>query len=298
MSVDVDAGEERRPARQHGQAATLLNEMGIWNPDAIDKQLVHLDTSMVRRASTRGEYWDLGGRMISVSTLSSATRDYPALDAKIGLPFSERRLSPSSQTCEARIIPTDKMVEDDVLNAWFVREVLPLERALTAYVRRNSRVTDDVSELRQDIYEHALIGARRELPSNTRAYLYTLARNHLINQAKRARVVSFEMVADLDSESLDLDIFEAERALTARDELRHASAGIDKLPPRCREVMRLRKLDGLSTQEAAVALGVSTETVRQQLKYGMKALIDHMLGGSGKIVRSKFGRRAAEEARR
>jgi RNA polymerase sigma-70 factor (ECF subfamily) len=188
------------------------------------------------------------------------------------------------------------MVDDKAIDAWFVREVLPLERALTAYVRRNWRVAEDVFELRQDIYEHALIGARRELPANTRAYMYTLARNHLINQAKRAQIVSFEIVADLDHEIMDFDLFEAERALTARDELRHAKAGIDKLPPRCREVMRLRKIDGLSTQEAAEALGVSTETVRQQLKYGMKALIDHMIGGSGKIVRPKFGRRTSGEA--
>jgi len=195
-----------------------------------------------------------------------------------------------------RIIPTDKLVEDDVLNAWFVREVLPLERALTAYVRRNWRVAEDVSELRQDIYEQVLTGARRELPSNARAYVYTLARNHLINRAKRARIVSFEVVADLDSENFDLDMFETERALTARDELRHAKAGIDKLPPRCREVIRLRKLDGLSTQEAAAALGVSTETIRQQLKYGMKALIDHMVGGSGKIVRPRFARHSSRES--
>lgn len=188
------------------------------------------------------------------------------------------------------------MVEHDALNSWFVAEVLPLERGLTAYVRRNWRVAEDVFELRQDIYEHALIGARRELPTNTRAYMYTVARNHLINQARRSRIVSFEIIADLDGEAFDDDIFETERALTARDELRHAKAGIDKLPPRCREVMRLRKLDGLSTQEAAEALGISAETVRQQLKYGMKALIDHMVGGSGKIVRRKFGSHAGREA--
>ncbi len=191
---------------------------------------------------------------------------------------------------------TDAMVDDDMLNNWFVREVLPLERALTTYLRRNWRVAEDVFELRQDIYEHALVGARRELPANTRGFMYTLARNHLINQAKRARIVSFEIIADLDGELRDFDMFEAERALTARDELRHAKAGIEKLPPRCREVVRLRKLDGLSTQQAAETLGVSTETVRQQLKYGMKALIDHMVGGPGKIVRSRSGRRPANEA--
>jgi integrase len=45
-------------------AATLLNEMGIWNPDAIERQLAHLDTSAVRRAYTRGEYWDERVRMM------------------------------------------------------------------------------------------------------------------------------------------------------------------------------------------------------------------------------------------
>lgn len=39
-------------------AATLLNEMGDWNPDAIERQLAHVDTNQVRRAYARGEYWD------------------------------------------------------------------------------------------------------------------------------------------------------------------------------------------------------------------------------------------------
>lgn len=39
-------------------AASLLNEMGQWHPDAIERQLAHQDTSAVRRAYARGEYWD------------------------------------------------------------------------------------------------------------------------------------------------------------------------------------------------------------------------------------------------
>lgn len=38
--------------------ATLLNEMGEWNPDAIERQLAHVDTNQVRRAYVRGEHWD------------------------------------------------------------------------------------------------------------------------------------------------------------------------------------------------------------------------------------------------
>ena len=39
-------------------AATLLNEMGIWNADAIERQLGHADNNGVRRAYARGEYWE------------------------------------------------------------------------------------------------------------------------------------------------------------------------------------------------------------------------------------------------
>jgi len=189
------------------------------------------------------------------------------------------------------------MIDDDALNAWFVREVLPLERALTSYIRRNWRVAEDVLELRQDIYEHALIGARRALPLNARAYVYTVARNHIINHAKRARIVPIETMADLDATHRDIDMFEAERALTARDELRHAKEGIDKLPPKCREVILLQKVDGMTDREAAASLGVSVETVRRQIKLGMKALFDHMSGGSGRIVRKDYRRRADHEVR-
>ena len=58
---------ERDEMTAHGfraMAATLLNEMGLWNPDAIEKQLAHLDGSMVRRAYTRGEYWEERVRMM------------------------------------------------------------------------------------------------------------------------------------------------------------------------------------------------------------------------------------------
>ena len=50
----------RRPT--HGfrsTAAVRLNEMGRWNPDAIERQLAHQEANAVRRAYTHAaEYWD------------------------------------------------------------------------------------------------------------------------------------------------------------------------------------------------------------------------------------------------
>lgn len=45
-------------------AATLLNEMGLWHADAIERQLAHCDNNAVRRAYARGEYWDERIRMM------------------------------------------------------------------------------------------------------------------------------------------------------------------------------------------------------------------------------------------
>ena len=215
---------------------------------------------------------------------------------KIALPIIDRRIVLASSNNCSEDSPA-WMIDDDNLNAWFVREVLPLERTLTSYLRRNWRVPEDVAELRQDIYESILIGARRTLPSNTRAYVYTVARNHLINHAKRARIVPIEAIADLDSvnRGADFGLFEAERTLTARDELRRTREGIDKLPPKCREVILLQKVDGMTDREAAEHLGIGIETVRRQIKLGMKALFDHMAGGTGKIVRKAYPRRSDHE---
>lgn len=44
--------------------ATLANESGPWNPDAIERQLAHVDTNTVRRVYSRGSYWDERVRMM------------------------------------------------------------------------------------------------------------------------------------------------------------------------------------------------------------------------------------------
>lgn len=54
-------GYAKDEATAHGfraTASTLLNECGKWNPDAIERQLAHVESNAVRRAYTRGEHWD------------------------------------------------------------------------------------------------------------------------------------------------------------------------------------------------------------------------------------------------
>ena len=183
------------------------------------------------------------------------------------------------------------MVDDEQIREWFCGEVLPLERALTNFIRRNWKVSDDVIDLRHDVYQLAIASARNALPTNTRGFLFTVARNHLINSAKRARVISFDLVADLETVRTDVDLFESERHLESREALRRVVSGLKKLSPRVRQVVELRKIEGLSINETAERLGIGKDAVNHQLLMGMKALADHMLGGVGCVVRRRYGRR-------
>jgi RNA polymerase sigma-70 factor (ECF subfamily) len=114
----------------------------------------------------------------------------------------------------------------------------------------------------------------------------------LINCARRARIVSFDQVADLETLDLWADLLTPERRLLAREELQRFEAGLERLPERCREIVRLRKVEGLTTRQTAERLHIASGTVEQQLVHGMRALADFMRGGSGKIRRPTQGARA------
>jgi len=42
----------------------LLNESGRWHPDAIERQLAHIEGNAVRAAYARGEHWDERTKMM------------------------------------------------------------------------------------------------------------------------------------------------------------------------------------------------------------------------------------------
>jgi len=177
------------------------------------------------------------------------------------------------------------MTDDAAIKRWFTQEVLPLERDLVRFIARHCRNEADVLDLRQEVYERALTGSPIDRLRSTRSYVFTIARNVLVDRARRAKIVSFEQIADIDLVDLDPDLLAEERQMTARDELRRAMAGLDQLPPRCREVVRLRKVEGLSIRETAERMQVSHHTIERQLTLGLRALASFMLGGGARISR-------------
>ena len=61
-------GFEKHEMTGHGfrsAASSMLNESGLWNPDAIERQLAHVDADSVRKAYARADFWDERVRMMA-----------------------------------------------------------------------------------------------------------------------------------------------------------------------------------------------------------------------------------------
>jgi integrase len=61
-------GFKNEDMTSHGfraSASSMLNESGLWNPDAIERQLAHVDSDSIRRAYARAEFWDERVKMMA-----------------------------------------------------------------------------------------------------------------------------------------------------------------------------------------------------------------------------------------
>lgn len=169
---------------------------------------------------------------------------------------------------------------NDELDRWFAAEILPHEAALTRYLRRVWLKVDEVPDLRQDIYVRIYESAARERPTLPKAFLFATARNLMADRIRRGRIVSIDYSQDMDSLNVLIDEISPEQRLSARQELWRLSKALDGLSDRCREVIWLRRVEGLSQREAAQRLGMPEGTLESHLSRGVRALARAVFGGT------------------
>jgi RNA polymerase sigma factor (sigma-70 family) len=168
---------------------------------------------------------------------------------------------------------------DKALNTWFAREILVHEAALVRYLKRAWPNSQEIPDLRQEIYVRVYEAAKETRPTFPKSFLFTTARHLITDRVRRARVVSIEAAGDLQDLNVLVDDISPERRLHARQELKELNNAFGLLPPRCREVVWLRKVDGISQNEVAQRLSISTRTVEFQVQKGMRILARALFGG-------------------
>lgn len=164
------------------------------------------------------------------------------------------------------------------VNDWFVREILPLEPSLLKFLRRSWRNESEIRDLCQDVYVEVYEAARVEFPKSARAFLFSVARNAVIDKSRRAHIVAIEAVADLEALGVSVDEPGPDQAVMGRQDLRRLQSALDRLPERWREALVMRKIEGLTRPQIAQRMGIAERTVSQHLASAIVALSNIFYG--------------------
>jgi RNA polymerase sigma-70 factor (ECF subfamily) len=79
-----------------------------------------------------------------------------------------------------------------------------------------------------------------------------------------------ETMAEIDALNVLDDTDDVPEAIARNQELELLTQAIQSLPERCRQVLTLRRLYGLSQKEVAARLGISENTVEHQVTIGVR----------------------------
>jgi RNA polymerase sigma-70 factor (ECF subfamily) len=176
---------------------------------------------------------------------------------------------------------------EDSVDAWFKREILAHEAALLRYLKRVWPRKDEVCDLRQEIYARVYEAATKLRPTSARPFLFAIARHLLADRVRRERIVSIEAVGDIEALNVSIDEISTEQRVSARQELKLLARALDLLPPKCRKVIWMRRVEGLSQKEVAERLGVTVKAIEQHVSKGGRLLAEYMLAGETAHVCTK-----------
>jgi RNA polymerase sigma-70 factor (ECF subfamily) len=172
----------------------------------------------------------------------------------------------------------DAGMTESELRAWFLREVFPYEGVLMQFLHQNWRNQSDIADLRQEVYVRVYEAAQDRLPEHPKTFLLRTAHNLLVDRVRREQIVPIAAVADLDALGVALEAPGPERSTIAKDMLRRLQSALDRLPPRCREAVVLKQIEGLSRGEIAERMGITPDAVSQYLSKGVAALAEELYG--------------------
>lgn len=137
---------------------------------------------------------------------------------------------------------------------------------------------DEVQDIRHDIYVRVLEAAERQLPHSPKAFLFGVARKLLVDRVRRERIVAFDLMADVDSLNVLIDELSPERQAVGREQMDRLATLFRRLPPRCRQVVWMRRVENRPQKEIARCLGIAEATVEKHLMRGIGLLADALYG--------------------
>ncbi len=164
------------------------------------------------------------------------------------------------------------MSRSEVPNSELVETFLLKRVALIRFFTARTGSVDEAEDVVQEVYVKISRAPATEV-ENHAAYLYRLGMNVLTDRRRTAsrslrRDSEFHGVAVGDADATP----SPERAATARLRLEKILHVIENLPPQCRRVFTMHRIDGLSHAEVASALGISRSAVEKHMIAAIRRL--------------------------
>lgn len=147
-------------------------------------------------------------------------------------------------------------------------------QALQSYLRRKVRSRETAEDLMQETFARVYAAGNDELAS-PRNFLFRTAHNLAVNYQRDIRNARTDAVADVEALGIVHDSALPEDALRWREELALLERVIGSLPPQCRQVFILQKLELRSHQEIADELGIAVSTVEKHIAKAVKLCYQH-----------------------
>lgn len=127
----------------------------------------------------------------------------------------------------------------------------------------------DAADVAQETYLRLLRMNNTEAVQHPHAYLFRVAANVIRELGLKEQVQDELPVRLTDPTILHSSSPAPEDELQIQKQIEHLRKAINRLPPKCRAVLIMKKRDGLSRKEIAEKLGISELTVKTHL---MKAV--------------------------
>lgn len=164
---------------------------------------------------------------------------------------------------------------------WLARNLLPHEALVRSRLNRLYIADLDVDDVIQEMYARVLCAPTLDAIRYPRQYAIQTAKAIVIDYLRRSRVVSIDTCENLEALEIEIPEASAEDRLGFRGEIQEVAAALGHLPETCREVLILRRVEGLSQRETAQRLGVTEKVVESQLARGVLILMK-LFGRGGK----------------
>ncbi|WP_253189140.1 RNA polymerase sigma factor [Brevundimonas sp. LM2] len=146
-----------------------------------------------------------------------------------------------------------------------------LRPALMRYFQRRTESAADAEELVQELFLRLLRRADLFALQNLDGYVFEAAANLARDRARRQQARGGRHI-DIDDIEPAADEPSPERVVDGRKRLDLMLSALDRLPPRARTIVILRRFESLTYGQIADRLGISVSAVEKHMVRSMSAL--------------------------